>query len=119
MRYPVLPALRGRPLRPGVAFGRIPIRAAWCPGLAKDVRKAGTGNRASQCSGLNADLTRYETGHPVGSWGEYGKHPAGCQPGLFYDFLMDEGLRESNSMRRGRYTPARRRVASSVAWCHD
>ncbi len=27
---------------------------------------------------------------------------------LFYDFLMEEGLRESNPVGRGRYTPARR-----------
>jgi integrase len=28
---------------------------------------------------------------------------------LFYDFLMEEGLRESNPVGRGRYTPGRRR----------
>jgi integrase/recombinase XerD len=27
---------------------------------------------------------------------------------LFYDFLMEEGLRESNPVGRGRYTPGRR-----------
>src|SRR6186997_2310917 len=30
---------------------------------------------------------------------------------LFYDFLMEEGLRESNPLGRGRYTPARGRAA--------
>jgi site-specific recombinase XerD len=29
---------------------------------------------------------------------------------LFYDFLMEEGLRESNSVGRGRYTPDRRQI---------
>ncbi len=27
---------------------------------------------------------------------------------LFYDFLIEEGLRESNPVGRGRYTPGRR-----------
>jgi integrase/recombinase XerD len=27
---------------------------------------------------------------------------------LFYDFLMEDGLRESNPVGRGRYTPGRR-----------
>ena len=35
---------------------------------------------------------------------------------LFYDFLMEEGLRKSNPVGRGRYTPAAGR-ASSAAWC--
>ena len=29
---------------------------------------------------------------------------------LFYDFLMEEGLRESNPVGRGRYTPGQRRA---------
>ncbi|WP_349345469.1 hypothetical protein [Streptomyces rapamycinicus] len=32
---------------------------------------------------------------------------------LFYDFLMEEGLRESNPVARGRYTPGRRAPAIS------
>ena len=31
---------------------------------------------------------------------------------LFYDFLMEEGLRESNPVGRGRYTPAAGRAAA-------
>jgi integrase/recombinase XerD len=34
---------------------------------------------------------------------------------LFYDLLMEEGLRESNPEGRGRYTPAAGRVAGSAA----
>jgi len=35
---------------------------------------------------------------------------------LFYDFLMEEGLRESNPVGRGRYTPGGR-AERSAAWC--
>jgi integrase/recombinase XerD len=37
---------------------------------------------------------------------------------LFYDFLMEEGLRESNPVGRGRYTPGSR-AGSSEAWCRS
>ncbi len=36
---------------------------------------------------------------------------------LFYDFLMEEGLCESNPVGRGRYTPAARPGAMNGAWC--
>ena len=35
---------------------------------------------------------------------------------LFYDFLVEEGVRESNPVGRGRYTPGRASGAA-VRWC--
>ena len=35
---------------------------------------------------------------------------------LFYDFLMEEGVRESNPVGRGRYTPGRIEVGTDSAW---
>lgn len=36
---------------------------------------------------------------------------------LFYDYLIEEGLREANPVRRGRYTPVVVPVGTSAAWC--
>jgi integrase/recombinase XerD len=36
---------------------------------------------------------------------------------LFYDFLIEEGPRESNPVGRGRFTPARGPAGVRMAWC--
>ena len=36
---------------------------------------------------------------------------------LFYDFLIEEELRTSNPVGRGRYTPAAGSAGSNVPWC--